>query len=189
MTNNNSDAVSSTPREQWVRWPRPSTLALIVCGAIIAWFVLVPVAALIFTAFAEDTPYGPGSFTLENFIAAYTSPYLYRLFLNSLIFAAGTSAATFVLGLAVAWVVERTDAPGRELWHSLALMSFAIPGLLTTMAWMLTLSPNIGWVNALIKQTLGPAWVLNIYSMGGMIWALSSHYFPLAYLLLAYLPW
>ena len=166
-------------------WPRPSTFALLVCGAIIAWFVLIPVAALFYTAFAEDTPYGPGAFTLENFITAYTSPHLYRLFWNSIVFATGTSIATFALGLLVAWVVERTDAPGKELWHSLALMSFAIPGLLTTMAWMLTLSPNIGWLNMLIKQTLGPAWVVNIYSMGGMIWTLSSHYFPLAYLLLA----
>jgi iron(III) transport system permease protein len=165
--------------------PRPSTFALMVCGAIIAWFVLVPVSALIYTAFAEDTPYGPGGFTLENFVSAYSSPHLYRLFWNSLVFAGGTAFLTFLLGLGVAWVVERTDAPGKEIWHALALMSFAIPGLLTTMAWMLTLSPNIGWLNALIKATLGPAWVVNIYSMGGMIWALSSHYFPLAYLLLA----
>lgn len=185
VTEDKLEAASTGPRGTRLRWPRASTLALLVCAAIIAWFVLVPISALIYTAFAEDTPYGPGAFTLENFVAAYTSPHLYRLFLNSLVFAAGTSVATFLLGLLVAWVVERTDAPGRELWHSLALMSFAIPGLLTTMAWMLTLSPNIGWLNEIIKQTLGPAWVVNIYSMSGMIWALSSHYFPLAYLLLA----
>lgn len=173
------------PSRRRLRWPRPITLALMVCMAIIGWFVLIPLSALFYTAFAEDTPYGPGAFTLENFVNAYSSPHLFRLFWNSLVFAIGTSIATFALGLLVAWVVERTDAPGKELWHSLALMSFAIPGLLTTMAWMLTLSPNIGWLNTLIKSTLGEAWVLNIYSMGGMIWALSSHYFPLAYLLLA----
>lgn len=164
---------------------RAGGFALIVCMALCAWFVLVPVSALLFTAFAEDTPYGPGGFTLENFVTAYSSPHLYLLFWNSLVFAGGTALLTFALGLLVAWVVERTDAPGRELWHSLALMSFAIPGLLTTMAWMLTLSPNIGWLNALIKTWVGPQYVLSIYSMGGMIWALGSHYFPLAYLLLA----
>ena len=164
---------------------RPTTLALLACIVVVAWFVLIPLLALFYTAFAEDTPYGPGAFTLQNFVEAYASRHIYLLFWNSLVFAAGTSAATFALGLLVAWVVERTDAPGRELFHALALMSFAIPGLLTTMAWMLTLSPNIGWLNTIIKHVAGPGWVLNIYTMGGMIWALASHYFPLAYLLLA----
>ena len=168
----------------WLRL-KPATLALVACIAVCAWFVMIPLSALLYTAFAEDTPMGPGGFTIENFIEAYASRHIYLLFWNSLVFAAGTSVLTFCLGLAVAWVVERTDAPGRELFHALALLSFAIPGLLTTMAWMLTLSPNIGWLNSIIKHTLGPGWVLNIYTMGGMIWALASHYFPLAYLLLA----
>jgi iron(III) transport system permease protein len=184
-----NEAMASAERPAPPRWGlyriRPATFALIVLTAICGWFVLVPISALFYTAFAEDTPYGPGSFTLQNFIDAYSDPHIYVLFWNSMVFAVGTSILTFALGLLVAWVVERTDAPGRELWHSLALMSFALPGLLTTMAWMLTLSPNIGWLNTIIKETLGPDWVLNIYTMGGMIWALGSHYFPLAYLLLA----
>ena len=86
---------------------------------------------------------------------------------------------------AVAFVVERTDSPWRGPFHGLALLSFALPGLLTTMAWMLILSPNIGWVNGILKSLFGLGESpLNIYTMGGMIWALSSHYFPLAYLLM-----
>ena len=98
-------------------------------------------------------------------------------------FALGTALTTFVLGGLVSWAVERTDAPGAALFHSLALLSFAIPGLLMAMAWIFVLSPNIGWANALMKIGFGLAKApLNIYSMAGMIWALSSHYFPLAYL-------
>ena len=33
-----------------------------------------------------------------------------------------------------------------------ALLALAIPGLLTTMAWMLVLSPNVGWVNMLLRK-------------------------------------
>ena len=58
------------------------------------------------------------------------------------------------MGGLVAWVVERTDAPGGSLFHALALLSFAIPGLLTAMAWIFVLSPNIGWVNALLKSVV-----------------------------------
>ncbi len=89
------------------------------------------------------------------------------------------------MGGLVAFVVERTDAPLGPLFHSLALLSFAIPGLLTAMAWIFVLSPNIGWVNALMKIWFGLTEApFSIYSMAGMIWALSSHYFPLAYLAL-----
>ena len=175
---------SQPASERASRWRQPNYL-LIICVAIGAWLVLVPVAALLLTAFTEDTGLGFGAFTLDNFVDAYSSARILRLIGNSLIYAAGTAALTFLIGGFVAWTVERTDAPGGALFHNLALLSFAIPGLLMAMAWIFVLSPNIGWVNALLKSAFGLTNApLNIYSMGGMIWALSSHYFPLAYLAL-----
>jgi len=164
---------------------RPRNLALVACVLIAGWLVFVPLAALFYTAFTEDTGLGPGPYSLKNFVDAYSSWHVARLFGNSLIFAAGTALVTLIMGGLVAWVVERTDAPLGGLFHALALLSFAIPGLLTAMAWILVLSPNIGWVNTLIKSVFGLKEApFSIYSMGGMIWALSSHYFPLAYLTL-----
>ncbi len=189
-----SDSVQQTPGPSGAeygfaarlgRWLTPTNVILIVCALIAAWLVLVPLAALFYTAFAEDTPYGPGAFTLQNFVDVLTDRYLGDLFMKSLIFAGGTAIVTFALGTAVAWVVERTDAPGRGWFHGFALLSFAVPGLLTTMAWILIFSPNIGWLNGELKNWFGLEKApFNIYSMGGMIWALSSHYFPLAYLLM-----
>jgi iron(III) transport system permease protein len=162
-----------------------ANLALVACLIVVAWLVLVPLAALIYVTFTEDTAFGPGAFTLANFVDAYTGRRLGRLFGNSLIYALGSSVASFVLGAVIAWVVERTDAPGRGLFHSLTIVSFAVPGLLVAMAWTLIFSPNIGWVNALLQSGLGlPFAPFDIYSMTGMIWALASHNFPLAYLLM-----
>ena len=167
------------------QWLRPANIVLLICALIAAWLVLVPLAALFYTAFSEDTPFGPGAFTLQNFVDAYSDYGLLGVLWSTLVFAVGTALLTFALGAAVAWVVERTDTPGRGLFHTLALLSFAIPGLLTTMAWMLVLSPNIGWANALLRDVFGFTEApFDIYTMGGMIWALSSHYFPLAYLLM-----
>jgi len=166
-------------------WFRLSNLVLAGCALLAAWLVFVPLGSLIYIALAEDTPVGPGAFTFANFVTAYTDHALLGLFWNSMIYGVGTAVVTLVLGAGVAWVVERTDAPGRGAFHVMSLMSFAIPGLLTTMAWILVFSPNIGWGNTLLKQAFGLAEApVNIYSMTGMIWALSSHYFPLAYLLM-----
>jgi iron(III) transport system permease protein len=175
---------SQPASERLSRWRQPNYL-LIVCVAIGMWLVLVPVAALLLTAFTEDTGLGFGAFTLDNFVEAYSNARIFRLIGNSLVYAAGTAVVTFLIGGFVAWAVERTDAPGGALFHNLALLSFAIPGLLMAMAWIFVLSPNIGWANALLKSAFGFSNApLNIYSMAGMIWALSSHYFPLAYLAL-----
>ena len=158
---------------------------LVACVVVAVWFVFVPLSALIYNAFTEDTGFGPGAFSLENFVEAYSSWHILRLFWNSLVFAVGTAVTTFVMGALVAWAVERTDAPGAVLFHALSLVSFAVPGLLTAMAWIFVFSPNIGWGNAVLKSVFGLNEApVNIYSMAGMTWALSSHYFPLAYLAL-----
>jgi iron(III) transport system permease protein len=160
-------------------------IALVACVLVAVWFVFVPLTALVYNAFTEDTGFGPGAFSLDNFVEAYSSWHILRLFWNSLVFACATALTTFVMGALVAWVVERTDAPGGALFHTLSLLSFAIPGLLMAMAWIFVFSPNIGWGNAVLKSAFGLAEApVNIYSMAGMTWALSSHYFPLAYLVL-----
>jgi iron(III) transport system permease protein len=160
-------------------------IALVACVLAAVWFVFVPLTALVYNAFTEDTGFGPGAFSLDNFVEAYSSWHILRLFWNSLVFACATALTTLVMGALVAWVVERTDAPGGALFHTLSLLSFAIPGLLMAMAWIFVFSPNIGWGNAVLKSAFGLAEApVNIYSMAGMTWALASHYFPLAYLAL-----
>src|SRR6266545_4233088 len=175
----------ATVADRLARLARLPNLLLAACVIVAVWFVFVPISALLFNAFTEDTSFGPGAFSLDNFVEAYASWSILRLFRNSLIFALGTAVTTFIMGALVAWVVERSDAPGGSLFHTLSLLSFAIPGLLMAMAWIFTFSPNIGWGNAVLKSAFGLEQApVNIYSMGGMIWTLSSHYFPLAYLAL-----
>ena len=93
-------------------------ILLVACVAVAVWFVFVPLSALLYNAFTEDTGFGPGAFSLDNFVEAYSSWHILRLFWNSLVFAVGTAVTTFVMGALVAWVVERTDAPGATLFHT-----------------------------------------------------------------------
>jgi iron(III) transport system permease protein len=179
--------LSAGPASNAVRRLAPLVPAVLLaaCVAVAVWLVLVPISALFWNAFTEDTPFGPGALSLENFVEAYSGWHILRLLGSSLVFASATAIAAFLMGALVAWVVERTDAPGAGLFHALALMSFAVPGLLMAMAWIFVFSPNIGWGNALLKSLLGLREApVDIYSMAGMTWVLASHYFPLAYLAL-----
>jgi iron(III) transport system permease protein len=49
--------------------------------------------------------------------------------------AVGTLACT-VLGVAVAWLVERTDLPGRRLWAVLAALPITVPAFVTSYSWV-----------------------------------------------------
>ena len=125
-----------------VRLATLPNILLVACVVVAVWLVFVPLSALLYNAFTEDTGFGPGAFSLDNFVEAYSSWHILRLFWNSLVFALGTAVTTFVMGALVAWVVERTDAPGATLFHTLSLLSFAVPGLLMAMAWIFVLQPE-----------------------------------------------
>ena len=54
------------------------------------------------------------------------------------------------------------------MFHTLSLLSFAVPGLLMAMAWIFIFSPNIGWGNAVLKSALGLNEApVNVYSPPG----------------------
>lgn len=168
---------------------RLNAQALILIGAIL--FVLylagVPLVMLLYGSI-RSAPIGePGAaFTLQNYVKAYFDKEFYLLFLNSIYYAIGTCSVTFLIGTFLAWVSERTNTPFKKLFVVMALIPFIIPGILSTIAWILLLSPKIGLINLVIKGALGlESAPFNVYSMWGMIWAESIHLYPLVFLLMS----
>jgi iron(III) transport system permease protein len=136
----------------------------------------------------RSAPIGePGAaFTIQNYVKAYFDKEFYYLFLNSLHYGFGTCVVTFLIGTFLAWVSERTNTPFKKLFMVMALIPFIIPGILSTISWILLLSPKIGLINIVLKEVLRlDAAPFNIYSMWGMIWAESIHLFPLVFLLMS----
>ena len=62
-------------------------------------------------------------------------------------------------------------------------MTLAMPGMLQAMAWVLLLSPRIGFINQLLKDLFGPdAPVIDVYSLGGMVFIEGLRLVPTAFL-------
>ena len=103
-----------------------------------------------------------------------------------MVFAVGAAVVSFVLGGFLAWVTERTDTPLKSVIYGLALFPFVIPGILTTVAWVLLLSPKIGLINRLLIENFALAQApFNIYSMAGMIWVFGIDNITLPFFLMA----
>src|SRR5215468_10664993 len=154
--------------------------------ALVVWLSLVPLVFLLWQSFlTPQTASRPAVFTLDNFRTAYFSAETFRLFFNSVQYAAGTSVFALVLGTALAWMNERTNTPFKRLFFALSLIPLVIPGILFTVSWIMLASPKIGILNVWLQWLLNTDTVFfNIYSIAGMIWTDGLHYSPMAFLLM-----
>jgi len=169
------------------RFLNSQTLILIGCSLFVVYLAGIPLVMLLYGSI-RSAPIGePGAtYTIQNYIKAYLDRDFYLLFWNSLKFGIGTTLLSFLIGTYLAWVSERTNTPLKKLFVVMALIPFIIPGILSTIAWILLLSPKIGLINLTIMWLLGlEAAPFSIYSMGGMIWAEGIHLYPLVFLLMS----
>jgi iron(III) transport system permease protein len=169
------------------RFVNSQSLILIGCSLFVLYLAGIPLVMLLYGSI-RSAPIGePGAtYTLDNYVKAYFDREFYLLFWNSLKYAFGTCAISFLIGTYLAWINERTNTPFKKVFVVMALIPFIIPGILSTIAWILLLSPKIGLINLVVKAALGlEAAPFNIYSMGGMVWAEAIHLYPLVFLLMS----
>jgi iron(III) transport system permease protein len=152
----------------------------------VIYLTVIPIAMVIYGSFQSAAPGSPGVFTLKNYVRAFQSPNLYQAVASSLIFALGGGSLAFVIGCFLAWITERTNTPLKGLIYAAVFAEIMIPGILESISLVLLYSPKIGLVNLYLMQLFGfAAPPLNIYSMGGMIWAFGAGSFSTAFLLMA----
>ena len=82
--------------------------------ALLAFGVIAPLAFLLYGALTT-VPIGRPftGFSLRNFIAVGSESVYLRAFLNTLIVGTASTLLAAIIGIALAWVVARTDAPAR----------------------------------------------------------------------------
>ena len=160
-------------------------LALALIILILVYQVVIPLLMVVWTSLKIERPGEAGffdlSFSLANYVRAFSSGDFWRATWNTLYFALTSTLLSFGLGTFLAWLVHRTNTPLARLIGIITLGRIIIPGILITVAWIFMASPSIGILNSI----LGVRWLFNIYSFWGMVWVHSLEMTPLAYLLLS----
>ena len=126
-----------------------------------------------------------GSFTLDTFKRLYSYSMNWSALKNTLICATFTMILGTIIAFPLAWLVGRTDLYGKKFFRSLFVLTYMVPPYLGAMAWLRLLNPNVGNVNVVLRWILGMqggTGPLNIYSLGGLIWVLTSFYYPYAFI-------
>ncbi|MFN2503131.1 MAG: ABC transporter permease [Acidimicrobiales bacterium] len=120
-------------------------VVLVGLAAIVAVASLVPVAYLLLRA-SE----GGWAAVTDTVFSDRTAGLLAR----SLGLAAAVSAASVVLGVALAWLTVRCDLPGRRLWQVVAALPLAIPSYVAAFAYVGTVSDLEGFGAAWLVLTV-----------------------------------
>ena len=139
-------------------------------GYVLIW----PVLLLLINSFnaAGDWFVEPRRWGLDHWINAFQRPGLLRSLGNSLLIWSLAVSVSFPVGVTIAWLLARTKIPCSHTLEFLFWVSYMVPSLPTTIAWITLLDPDIGMINVGLKNLFhldqGP---FNIFSVPGIVWA------------------
>jgi iron(III) transport system permease protein len=152
---------------------------------VMIYLTVIPLVTLVYGSLKSGPPGVPGNLTLRNYLVLFENWRLPAAFLNSLIFSTGSSLLTFTGGLYFAWMIERSNVPWRGAIYACILATMIVPGILTTIGWIMLFGRRSGLVNLIAANYLGFDQPIEIYNMPGMIWVQGTDQIPLAFLLLS----
>ena len=144
------------------------------------FFQLMPVIFMIIKALFPE-----GTFTLETLRRLYTYPMNLTALRNTFLAAFATMIFGTAIAFPLAWLVGRTNMYGKKFFRSLFVITYMVPPYVGAMAWLRLMNPNVGTINLWLRSLLhlsdapGP---LNVYSIPGMIWVLTTFYYPYAFI-------
>jgi iron(III) transport system permease protein len=142
-------------RRLWNRtsavWTQPTVVIAAVLFILLTYLVIAPVTALVVNSVQvgvrDSAVVGlePGAFTLyflKRVFRSTVSPVLFwSPFFRTLLVALMTAALALPLGAALAWLVVRTDLPGRRWLSSAFVIPYILPSWTFAVVW-LTLFKN-----------------------------------------------
>jgi iron(III) transport system permease protein len=132
-------AVNTVPR----RGDRP--LGLLVASTLVALVLVLPLAFLVLEALGT----GAG-----KVVSLVDRPLTAQLLWNTVRLTVVVAALCTVIGTTAAWLVERTDLPGRRIWAVLVVVPLAIPDFVVSFGWASLSNSVSGFGGAVLVMTL-----------------------------------
>lgn len=139
---------------------------------IVAFFVLYPLLLLITYSFQDGVPGDAFRFTWDGWRAALNEPDMLESVFNSVKLLFAIQAIALPTAIVIAWLLARTDMPGRNALEFMFWIAFFLPTLSVTLGWILCLDPQYGVFNKLAMMLpFIEEPPFDIYSFWGIVWA------------------
>ncbi|MDE0859304.1 MAG: iron ABC transporter permease [Akkermansiaceae bacterium] len=123
----------------------------------------LPHLGVVFLSMAQDwyATVLPEAWTADHYREALGHPLVVPSIQNSLLYATGSTLIDVVLGIAIAWVIVRSNIRGRAILDALVMLPLAVPGLVLAFGY-LALSREGQGFHWLVGATEDPTYLIII---------------------------
>ena len=142
-------------------------------------FLLIPVATVVFVAFAD----GEGGVTFTHFVSFFGISLMRESFANSLIVSLASVIGAALIALPLAYFTARFDFRGAVVIQTLGVLPLIMPPFVGAVAMQLIFGRS-GSINLLLEEWAGFT-IPFMEGLWGVIFVESLHYFPFLLLNLA----
>jgi iron(III) transport system permease protein len=154
---------------------RPIRLAEFSMLAFLAVAMGLPLFFLLTGSFNLASPGKPPVYGLDNWVRAFSDPGTSSALWMSFLLSIARLIPAMFLSVVFAWLIARTDMPCGKALESFCWIAYFVPDFPLTLAWILLLDPNFGFLNTLAQGLpLVEAPPFNPYSFWGIVWVHTS---------------
>ena len=162
----------------------PQAIAGYGVAAVAAVLVLYPVFYLLQAAFDVGDPQirPPTSYGVDNFEALFNYP---QIMLNTLVVSVAATVMALVIGFVMAWILARTNVPGRRAFEQLMVVPYYLTPLLGALAWSMLGSPESGFINQVWRALGATGSLMDINTPYGIAWVMALFEGSVAFVMIA----
>jgi iron(III) transport system permease protein len=169
------DAAAPVKRSRRINWPRGA----VVVATMLA--VFVPLALIFYQSFLTAPFFSPAKeLGLDSYQFIFDDPDFRQAFINGFILAGGLALIAVPLGGLLAFLMVRTDLPGRNWIAPLILVPIFVSPMVIAFGYVVAMGP-VGFYTVWVKQLIGvQPW--NVYAFSSIVVIAGLTHVPHVYL-------
>jgi iron(III) transport system permease protein len=155
------------PARNW----QPAVTAAVVL--VVSLLVLLPLVFLVEESLnvGDALTFPPEAYGISNYIEMFQEDL--GILTNTVSIAVMATIMAILIGFTLAWILTRTNVPGRERLERLMELPYYMTPLVGALAWAVLAAPKSGFFNQLWHYIGGPGDIVDVYSMFGIAWIMA----------------
>src|SRR5499427_1250682 len=148
------------------------TVVGVAAAAVAAVLVLYPIYFLFQAALNVGDPEAkpPTDYGFDNFLALGR---YWEILLNTVTVSFAATLLALLFGFVTAWILSRTNVPGRHVLEQLMAIPYYVTPLLGAFAWSLLGAPESGFLNQAWRALGGDEYLIDIATPWGIAWVMA----------------